>query len=332
MINERYGIISKAVMTDPTVSITAKAIYAYLCSMANDKDIAYPHRDTILRELRIEAKTYYRHLRQLTQKEYVVILRDRSSIRQNEYFLPRRQRAGYGFVFQSVLRSSLSVKAKALYAYFACFAGSGSVAHPRRANILYHLNIAERTYYTHLAELRDGGIISSSNSRVNGKLRTTFTLPLSASAQISTMHASSSPRNDHVKNDHATLRKINRTLTNRHKRLNREEEQSAMIIRAMIRAALATCSSWTPSDKLTRKRLNNLLEACNSIFTYPTTKLKGITYDRQDIIKRATLHLHNGALCVADMIDIAEQSLNYVPVNETAYMSALFLSRLYPRA
>lgn len=347
MKRERYGVVSKAVMTDPTISITAKAIYAYFCSMSNDNGISFPHRDTILRDLNIEAKTYYRHLKLLTKKGYVVVLRDRGASRRNEYYITNRLNGGYGIIFQSFMRSPLSIKAKAIYAYLASFAGTGNEAHPRRSTILYHLNISEGTYYTHLAELQKYDIITIAKKRIDGKLRMTFIFSFSAKEYISTMHENPSKfkkeeystinafynlKNDHIKKDHATPRNTNRSFTNSHKRLNQEEKQSTMIVRAMIRAALASYPSFTPTDKLTHKRLNNLLEACNSIFTYPTTKLKGISYNRHDIIKRAELYLNCGALCVSDMIDIAEQSLDYEPINETAYMSALFMARLYPRA
>lgn len=328
MKNERYGIISKAVMTDPTISITAKAIYAYLCSLTNNRDIAFPHRNTILRELGIETKTYYRHLRQLTAKGYLVILRDRGANRNNEYYTPNRHKGGYGFVFQSVMRSSLPIKAKALYAYLSAFAGTEHEAHPRRANILYHLHIAEGTYYTHLAELRKHGIISVVNSRVNGKLRATFFFLISAAEEISTMRSSSNPKNDHIKKDHTAPRKNNRSLTNSYKRLNREEAKTALQLRAMIRSA--TAGSYINIE--TRKRLNILLDAANRIFVYSSSRLKGVDRDRGDILKRAELFLNNGCLSVSDMIDIAEQSLEYEPNNITAYMSSMLLSRLYPRA
>ncbi len=71
-----YGITAKKVMVDKTISIEAKAIYAYLCVYANKERVAYPSVDTICRELGIGEKRFYRHRKVLVDKGYISITRN----------------------------------------------------------------------------------------------------------------------------------------------------------------------------------------------------------------------------------------------------------------
>ena len=68
-----YGIVPKAVMTDPAISYTAKAIYAYLCSLAGQDRTAFPTRETITRQLGMNKDTFYKHLNALTEAGYIVV-------------------------------------------------------------------------------------------------------------------------------------------------------------------------------------------------------------------------------------------------------------------
>ena len=72
-----YGLIPKIVILDPTLSIEAKAIYAYLCAYAGSTDTAAVSRDKILHDLKISKKCYYNHLNTLKVKGLVSITIDK---------------------------------------------------------------------------------------------------------------------------------------------------------------------------------------------------------------------------------------------------------------
>ena len=65
-----YGTIPKAVMRDPDLSITAKAIYAYFAAMSGSGDSTFPSRETILSHIHLNKSTYLKHRQQLTEQGY----------------------------------------------------------------------------------------------------------------------------------------------------------------------------------------------------------------------------------------------------------------------
>ena len=72
-----YGIIPKAVMLDPDLTLEAKAIYAYFCSYAGAGNSSFPGRDKILDDLNVSTGAYYRHLKLLRDLEYLKIIQNR---------------------------------------------------------------------------------------------------------------------------------------------------------------------------------------------------------------------------------------------------------------
>lgn len=81
-----------------------------------------------------------------------------------------RQYTGYGLVRQTVMRdSTLSIPAKALFAYLASFAGASSKAWPSVSLIMKELNMSKDTFYKYIKELRDRGYIEVEKKRKNGK-------------------------------------------------------------------------------------------------------------------------------------------------------------------
>ena len=68
---EGYGTVPKFAMLDARLTVTAKAIYAYLCSYAGAGNLAYPKRSTILHELGINTQKYYQHYKLLVELGYV---------------------------------------------------------------------------------------------------------------------------------------------------------------------------------------------------------------------------------------------------------------------
>ena len=69
VIAKGYGTISKTVMSDHSLSISAKAIILYLCSLSGKGEI-FPGRDRILKDLKMSKKTYYAAIKQLFEKGY----------------------------------------------------------------------------------------------------------------------------------------------------------------------------------------------------------------------------------------------------------------------
>lgn len=196
-----YGLIPKLVMIEPELSLTAKAIYAYLCSLAGSGDTAFPTRNTMIRTLGINKDTFYKHFGQLVGGGWVFVHQQKSESCQfahNVYTLASQspklapskplaegeshstlhskvvsegiRRAGYGMIPRVVMQSTqLSHKAKAVYAYFCSFAGAGESAFPNRDVILYHLAVSQSTYYKALHELVDSYYIAVRQRQERGR-------------------------------------------------------------------------------------------------------------------------------------------------------------------
>lgn len=78
MMSDGYGIICRTVMTDKSISMQAKAIYAYLASFAGTDGSCYPTVKRIREDLKIKSSdTYYKYLQQLVDAGYVVIYQTR---------------------------------------------------------------------------------------------------------------------------------------------------------------------------------------------------------------------------------------------------------------
>lgn len=74
-----YGTIYKQVMKEPNLSIEAKAIYCYLSSYAGGKDIAFPSIGLICHELNISEKRFYKHRKELLDKNIISKTRERTN-------------------------------------------------------------------------------------------------------------------------------------------------------------------------------------------------------------------------------------------------------------
>lgn len=186
-----YGKIYKAVMRNPALPLLAKTIYAYLCAYAGCGCKAFPKRDKIVRDLQINKDTYTKHLNQLVQDGYIAKERTSSgnlyTIMQSipsyattpnfekehtDIFLFENVASrGFGTVPKVVmLDQNLTAQAKAIYAYFASFAGAGTTAFPRRATIMRELKIGSiGTYYQHFNLLIQYGYLSVEQQKSNGR-------------------------------------------------------------------------------------------------------------------------------------------------------------------
>jgi len=77
---------------------------------------------------------------------------------------------GYGIVPKSIAKDwRLSLTAKAIYAYFCVYSDENNTAFPSRDRILKDLNINKQTYYNHLRQLTESGLIVVSGSHNGGQ-------------------------------------------------------------------------------------------------------------------------------------------------------------------
>lgn len=186
-----YGKIYKLAMRDRELPLLAKAIYSYFCAYAGNGVKSFPRRDKIVRDLNINKDTFTKHLNLLVGEGYIAKERTSSgNIYTVVQTVPRYAGAtpavgeahsdmlimeniraqGFGTVPKLVmLDQCLSAQAKAIYAYFASFAGAGTTAFPRRTTVMRELCMTEKTYYKHFNQLLDAGYISVEQQKTGGK-------------------------------------------------------------------------------------------------------------------------------------------------------------------
>ena len=76
---------------------------------------------------------------------------------------------GYGSIPKLVMKDRrLTPQAKAIYAYFCSYAGCGSTAFPKVSQIMYDLNISNKTYYKHFELLTKYGYVTLIRTRKEG--------------------------------------------------------------------------------------------------------------------------------------------------------------------
>lgn len=186
-----YGKIYKSVMRSRELPLLAKTIYAYFCAYAGCGYQAFPKREKILHDLQINKDTYTKHLNLLVSKRYIAkertaagnlytilqsIPADNAAISPeatNSDLLVFENAAAHGFGTIPklvMLDERLSPQAKAIYAYFASFAGAGTTAFPRRSIIMRELRIGSLgTYYQHFEQLVQCGYLSTEQRKNNGR-------------------------------------------------------------------------------------------------------------------------------------------------------------------
>lgn len=77
---------------------------------------------------------------------------------------------GFGIYPKLVARDiSLTIEAKAIYAYFVSFAGAGTTAFPKVDTICHDLSISKDRYYRHFKLLQAGGYVTADQKKVAGK-------------------------------------------------------------------------------------------------------------------------------------------------------------------
>ena len=178
ILSKGYGIVPKLVMLQGSVSIDAKALYAYFCAYAGDSFSCYPPRSKILNDLGFSPATYYSYLQELQEGGYIDVKKHKTSrqewcnnriiLLQNPPILVKAEEQqrrrfditgglrdyGYGRIPLAVMTDRrIGRKAKALYAYFCAFAGSKNVCTPQIEFTLSFLHICLNSYYKYLNEL-----------------------------------------------------------------------------------------------------------------------------------------------------------------------------------
>ncbi|WP_107839529.1 helix-turn-helix domain-containing protein [Metasolibacillus meyeri] len=78
ILSKGYGIIPKMVTRDKELSIEAKAIYGYLAAFAGQDHQAFPGVSLICDELNISENRYLKHRKQLIDKGYIEVKRERT--------------------------------------------------------------------------------------------------------------------------------------------------------------------------------------------------------------------------------------------------------------
>jgi len=73
VMSEGYGSIPKMPMRDMRLTPEAKAIYAYLCSCAEEGSTAFPSRNEILYDLNMSESRYYKHFGLLKEYGYITV-------------------------------------------------------------------------------------------------------------------------------------------------------------------------------------------------------------------------------------------------------------------
>ena len=151
-----FGVVPKVVMRDRSLSIAAKAIYAFFCSLAGRGDCVYPGRDTILSSLRISKSSYYDGLHELIEQGYITVEQENVGgkgigFRRNVYTIvahPKKYAntkgldaevadlynkimrhgldiGGYGMIPYAIMSDErIKAPAKAIYAYISCLMGN----------------------------------------------------------------------------------------------------------------------------------------------------------------------------------------------------------------
>lgn len=186
-----YGKIYKSVMRDRSLPLLAKTIYAYFCVYAGCGCQAFPKREKILHDLQINKDTFTKHLNLLVKGRYIskertgtgnlyTILQripaseDCPKIEQGQSDMLVFENAaahGFGTIPKLVmLDPQLTPQAKAIYAYFASFAGAGTTAFPRRTTIMRELRIGSvETYYRHFNQLIEQEYLSVEQRKADGR-------------------------------------------------------------------------------------------------------------------------------------------------------------------
>lgn len=190
-----FGLVYKGVIQSKDLNLKAKAIYAYLCAFAGNSNRCYPSVKKMINDLNIDYQTFLKYRKELESKGLIKIEREKNKFNANniyvieidteniklnlsdedDYELNIRKhkdikKYGFGIISRAIMMdSSISINAKAEYAYLCSLAGTTNNAFPSLKRILSTLKISINTYYKAFNELLDKGYIKVVQRRNKGK-------------------------------------------------------------------------------------------------------------------------------------------------------------------
>ena len=173
-----YGVCSRAVLLDESLTAEAKAIYALLCSYSGSGNTEFPSVKRLTEVLNISESRYYRHFHILEEEGYITCTQkhDGTKFGRNVYtlvLLPEKykkemneketedtisiqglQAFGYGLIPKAVMiDAELPIVAKAIYALYCTLTGAGTTTAPKRDFILHALGISKNVFTSYKAKL-----------------------------------------------------------------------------------------------------------------------------------------------------------------------------------
>ena len=93
---------------------------------------------------------------------------------------------GFGMISKMAMQDRrLTVQARAIYAYFCSYAGTGKTAFPSRTKIINDLGMSKTAYYKHFNMLKDLGYVKSQQEHNKGRFeRNIYTLMQEVNTEI----------------------------------------------------------------------------------------------------------------------------------------------------
>ena len=186
-----YGFAPKFAMQDTELTIAAKAVYLYFCSLTGGTYSVYPTRQRILTDLGIGKDKYYAAMENLQEQNYLHITKQKAEANKFEHNIyhlnlnPKQYKiddkmtgdmlivqgllsGGSGMLGYSVMKSrAISCTEKVIYGYIVSFMGAGNIRMPRRDEMLIHLGISEKTYKRAVSRLNALELVKYSHARDN---------------------------------------------------------------------------------------------------------------------------------------------------------------------
>lgn len=173
-----YGKVYKVAMRDTGITLTAKALLAYLCAYAGRGTSAFPKREKVLRDMNLNKDTFCKHMKLIEDAGYILchktttgtVYEIKTSIMDVNGTEMELKSAGYGTIPKMVvLDTNLSIKAKGLYAYLCSFSGAGKEAWPKVGTITRDLDISKNSLRKYMGELELHGYVSVNQKVDNGR-------------------------------------------------------------------------------------------------------------------------------------------------------------------
>ncbi len=190
-----FGLVYKSVLQSKDLNLKAKAIYAYLCAFAGNSNKCYPSVKKMINDLNIDYQTLLKYREELVSKGLIRVEREKNKFNANNIYIIEIntenikinlsdednyelnirkykdiKKYGFGIISRAIMMdNSISINAKAEYAYLCSLAGTTNNAFPSLKRILTALKVSINTYYKAFNELLVKGYIKVIQRRNKGK-------------------------------------------------------------------------------------------------------------------------------------------------------------------